>query len=233
MSEAYRSLSTALQFSTGSGLPRSIAVTSAGPGEGKSTTAMGIARYFAQMGLRVLIVDADLRKPYLHTKLGLSNTIGLSNYLTGALLPPEVIQKTDEPNLMFMATGPQPRNAVSLLSGTRIFSLISIGAETFDLIVFDTPPLLGLADAQLLVAAAAATVFVVAAAEKRKGVIREALRHLEIARATVVGVVLSKFDPKPVGSTYGYGYGYGYAGGAYSYGVGSSDQKRLGKHAAN
>ena len=115
LAEAYRSLATALQFSTGSGLPQSITVTSSGPGEGKSTTAIATARYFAQMGLKVLLVDADLRKPSLHTKLRLSNGVGLSNYLTGSSLPPEVIQKTDHQNLMFMASGPLPPNAADLL----------------------------------------------------------------------------------------------------------------------
>ena len=83
ISEAYRSFATALQFSTESGLPRSIAVTSAGPGEGNLTTVLALARHFAQMGLRVLLIDGDLRKPSLHTKQGLDNSIGFSNFLTG------------------------------------------------------------------------------------------------------------------------------------------------------
>jgi capsular exopolysaccharide synthesis family protein len=235
VSEAYRSLSTALQFSTGSGLPRSITVTSAGPGEGKSATVLGISRHFAQTGFKVLLVDADLRKPSLHTRLELNNNLGLSNYLTGSSLPPEVIQKTDQPNLMFMASGPLPPNAADLLSGTRIFSLISLGSEVFDLIVFDAPPILGLADAQLLASASAATIFVVGAGDKGRGIIRASLRRLQMSRATVLGAVLSKFDPKSVGYTYGYGYGhgYGYAGGPYTYSYGGSieaaDKKRLGK----
>ena len=169
LAEAYRSLGTSLQFSTGSGLPRSITVTSSGPSEGKSTTAIATARHFAQMGLKVLLVDADLRRPSLHNKLELGNTTGLSNYLTGSSLPPEVIQKTNQPNLMFMASGPLPPNAADLLSGTKIFSLVSLGAEVFDLIVFDSPPLLGLADAAFLAGATAATIFVVGAGEKGKG----------------------------------------------------------------
>ena len=235
LAEAYRSLATALQFSTGSGLPRSITVTSSGPGEGKSTTAVASARYFAQMGLKVLLVDADLRKPSLHTKLQLSNATGLSNYLTGSSLPPEVIQKTDQPNLMFMASGPLPPNAAELLSGTRIFSLVSLGSEVFDLIVFDAPPIAGLADAPLLAGASAATIFVVGAGEKGKGAIRSALRRLQLSRITVLGAVLTKFDAKTVGYAYGYGYGYGYGGEAYAYSYGGSveaaDQKRLGKQA--
>ena len=239
ISEAYRSFATALQFSTESGLPRSISVTSAGPGEGKSTTVLTIARHFAQMGLRVLLVDADLRKPSLHSKQGLDNSVGFSNFLTGAALPPEVIQKTDYPNLAFMASGPLPPNAADLLSGTRIYSLISLGSEIFDLIIFDAPPLLGLADAQLVSSATTATVFVVGAGDQRKGIIRSALRRLQLARVTVLGSVLTKFHPKTVGYAYAYSYkysyGYGY-GDTYSYSEpGSSDQgrKKLSKSSVN
>ncbi len=210
ISEAYRSFATALQFSTEFGLPRSLSVTSAGPGEGKSTTVLTIARHFAQMGLKVLLVDADLRKPSLHTKQGLDNAIGFSNFLTGASMPPEVIQKTDHPNLAFMASGPLPPNAADLLSGTRIYSLITLGSEVFDLIIFDAPPLLGLADAQLIASATAATVFVVGAGDQRKGMIRSALRRLQLARVNVLGFVMTKFHAKTVGYAYAYSYKYSY-----------------------
>ncbi|MGA7329551.1 MAG: polysaccharide biosynthesis tyrosine autokinase, partial [Rhodomicrobium sp.] len=229
LSEAYRSFATALQFSTENGLPRSIAVTSAGPGEGKSTTAFAVARYFAQMGLKVLLVDGDLRKPSLHMKLKVSNATGLSNFLTGASMPPEVIQKTKHPNLAFMASGPVPPNAADLLSGTPIYSLISLGSEVFDLIILDSPPLLGLADAQLLASAVAATVFVVGAGDQRKGIIRSALRRLQLARVTLIGAVLTKFDPKTVGYAYAYSdkysYGYGHDGGSsHAKPIGVSDK---------
>ncbi len=149
VAEAYRSMAVALQFSTGSGLPRSISVTSAGAAEGKSTTALAIALFFAQSGLRVLIVDADLRKPSLHTKLNLINSVGLTNYLAGSALPPQVLQRTMHPNLAFMASGPKPPNPAELLSGPKLYSLISTSSEVFDVTVFDTPPMLGLADAQV------------------------------------------------------------------------------------
>ncbi len=224
LSEAHRSLATALQFSTESGLPRSIAITSSGPGEGKSTTAVMIARHFASLGLRVLLVDADLRKPSLHVKLRQDNTCGLSNYLTGNAVPPELIQKTDNPNLAFMASGPLPPNAADLLGGNRLFSLVTLGSEVFDLIVVDCPPLMGLADAQLLASAVAATVFVVGAGQQRKAYIRAALRRLALARITVAGAVLTKFDAKAVNYGYGYSYGYGYGNG-YGYGYGTDDAK--------
>jgi polysaccharide biosynthesis transport protein len=219
ISEAYRSLATALQFSTESGLPSSIAVTSSGPGEGKSTTVIAIARYFAQMGLKVLVVDADLRRPSLHTKLDLDNSIGFSNYLTGKAMPPEVVQKTDHPNLAFMGSGPLPPNAADLLGSPRVYSLVSLGSEVFDLILFDSPPLLDLADAQLLSSAVAATIFVVAAGERQKGLLRGSLRRLQLARTTLIGAVLTKFNAKAAGYGYGYGlqYGYGYGNGSHPY----------------
>lgn len=222
LSEAYRSLCTALQFSTENGLPRSITITSSGPSEGKSLTSMFIAKHFASLGRKVLLVDADLRNPLLHKKLKANNTVGLSNYLTGACAPPDVMQKTDIPNLAFIASGPLPPNAADLLGSARVLSLLSIGAEVFDLIVIDGPPVLGLADAQLLSSAAAATIFVVAAGSARGGNVRGALKRLQLSRGSIVGTVLTKYDAKTAG--YGYGYGYGY-GADYGYGV-SNDEPR-------
>ncbi|HEX7073142.1 MAG TPA: polysaccharide biosynthesis tyrosine autokinase [Hyphomicrobiaceae bacterium] len=216
ISEAYRSLCTALQFATDSGLPKSILITSATPSEGKTITALAIARHFATMGQKVLLVDADLRMPSLHVRLGLDGSMGLSDYLTGACTPPEVMQRSDITNLTFMASGPLPPNAADLLGSPRVLSLLSIGLEVFDLIVLDGPPVMGLADAQLLSSSAAATVFVVGAGQARTGVIRGALKRLQLARGVLVGAVLTKFDAKQAG--YGYGYGYGYGGYDYTYG---------------
>jgi capsular exopolysaccharide synthesis family protein len=212
MSEAYRSLCTALQLSTETGLPKTLLVSSAGPGEGKSTTCIMVARHFANIGLKVLLVDADLRKPSLHTKLNLPNATGLSNYLTGACKPPELLQKTDVPNLAFMASGPLPPNAADLLGSARLLSLFSVGLEVFDLIVVDSPPVMGLADAPLLSSAVAATVFVVGAGQVRTRFVRAAIKRLQFSRASLVGTVITRFDAR---SSYGYGYGYGYG---YSYG---------------
>jgi len=220
-SEAYRSLCTALQFSTENGLPRSLAITSSGPSEGKSYTSLAIAKHFASLGRKVLLVDGDLRNPSLHSRLGTDNAVGFSNYLTGACAPPEVMQKTEIPNLAFMASGPLPPNAADLLGSARVLSLLSVGAEVFDLIIIDGPPVLGLADAQLLSSAAAGTIFVVAAGATRIGNIRGALRRIQLARGSLIGAVLSKYDAKTAGYGYGYGYGHGYGYGyGYAYGYG-------------
>ena len=214
IAEAHRSLCTALQFSTDSGLPKTLFVTSAGPAEGKSITALAIARHFAAVGLKVLIVDADLRNPSLHTKAGLDNAVGLSNYLTGGCTPPETFQKTEIPNLAVMTSGPLPPNAADLLASSRLFSLLSVGMEIFDLMILDGPPVMGLADAPLLSSATAGTIFVIGGGQARTGMVTGALKRLQYARGNIIGAVLTKFDAKSAG--YGYGYGYGQA--AYGYG---------------
>lgn len=221
ISEAYRSLCTSLQFATDSGLPKTLFLTSAGPAEGKSFTSLAVARHFATLGLKVLVIDADLRNPSLHKKLGVSANIGLSNYLTGGCMVEEAFQKSMN-NLIFMASGPLPPNAADLLSSSRLRSLLSVASEIFDLIVIDGPPVLGLADAQLLASAASATVFVVAARQARTGQVRGALRRLQMARCVIVGAVLTKFDARAAGGGYGYGYNYGYGYG-YEYGYGTRE----------
>jgi capsular exopolysaccharide synthesis family protein len=227
LAEAYRSLCTSLQFTTDTGLPKTLYVTSTGPSEGKSLTSVAIARHFAGMGMKVLVVDADLRNPSLHKKLGGDNSIGLSNYLTGACTPPEAFQATDLPTLAFMASGPLPPNAADLLGNPRLHSLMTVGLEVFDLIVLDGPPVMGLADAALLSNAAAATVFVVGAGQARLSLVRGALKRLQFGRATLVGAVLTKFDAKAAG--YGYGYAYSYGGQGHA-AVGSDrDRARLGQ----
>jgi Mrp family chromosome partitioning ATPase len=118
-----------------------------------------------------------------------------------------------------MASGPLPPNAADLLGSTRLFSLLSVGSEVFDLIILDGPPVLGLADAQLLSAAAAGTIFVVGAGQSRMRNVRGALRRLQLSRGFVVGAVLTKFDTSAAGYGYGHGYGYGYGHG-YAYGSG-------------
>jgi capsular exopolysaccharide synthesis family protein len=168
------------------------------------------------MGLKVLLVDADLRNPSLHKKLGIDNTTGLSNYLTGACSPPETFQKTAIANLAVMASGPLPPNAADLLASSRLFSLLSVGLEVFDLIVLDGPPVMGLADAPLLSSAAAATIFVVGAGQARKGTVSGAIKRLQYARGTIIGTVLTKYDARNAGYGYGYSYGYGYG---YSHGA--------------
>jgi succinoglycan biosynthesis transport protein ExoP len=215
LSEAYRSLCTSLQFSTEKGLPKTLFFTSSAPSEGKSFTSMTVARNFAALGLKVLLIDADLRKPSLHAKLNLPNDKGLSDYLNSAVQAEEAFQETGTPNLIFMASGPLPPNPADLLGGARLRSLIPLISEIFDVVVIDGPPVMGLSDAQHLSSATAATIFLTSAGQTRRDQIRGALRRLRMARAPIIGAVLTKFDVNVAGYARAYEYGYGYG---YTYG---------------
>jgi capsular exopolysaccharide synthesis family protein len=222
LSEAYRSLCTSLQFATTRGMPKSLLVTSAAASEGKSITSLAITQHFARLGLKVLLIDADMRNPSLHKLLRADNAIGLSSYLIGRCTPPEAIQKTEIPNLAFLPSGPLPPNAADLLSTSRLTSMLSLSLEVFDLVIIDGPPVLGIADAPLLSNAAEATVFVIGAGIARIGSVRGALKRLNIAKSPLIGSVVTRFDAKRAG--YGYGrYGYGYAYG-YGYGLTYGEQ---------
>ena len=212
-SESYRSLRTALQFSTDHGVPRTLLVTSAGPSEGKSTTAFVLGQYYAQLGKRVLIIDCDLRNPSLHRSVGVSNDQGLSNYLAGAAKPTDLIKATETPGLMYLPTGPLPPNPAELLMGSKMVSLLTVAAEKFDLLIMDGPPIMGLADAPILANLAKGTLLVVKAGSTRIAVARNAVKRLQAARAHVVGGLLTHFVPEHAGQGYQYG-GYNY----YSYG---------------
>lgn len=217
LSESYRSLATALQFSTDNGLPRSLFLTSAGPGEGKSTTAIALANHFARLGLKVLLIDADLRKPSTHAKMGVENDVGLSNLLTGAYDLSEAMRATTTPNLYLMTSGPIPPNPAELLGGPRLVSLLGAAEESMNFVIIDGPPVMGIADAPILANASGATLFVAGAGDARTGAVAEALRRLRQSRARLVGCVLTKFDAKSAGYGYGYGSYRGY--GDYGYGA--------------
>lgn len=211
-SEAYRSVRTALQFSTTHGLPRSLLITSAGPGEGKTTTAAELARNIAQLGRKVVLVDADLRKPSLHQLFGKSNVAGLSSVLAGASDVAGVCQKTDEPNLTLITSGPLPPNPPELLGSDRLVAMLEQLSQLFDIVLLDGPPILGLADAPLLAGRAEAALFVVSANTTRKDAVQSALHRLAGTHGRVLGTVLIRFDMKNRGD-YGY-HGYEY----FSYG---------------
>ena len=220
--EAYRSVRTALQFATDHGVPRCLLITSASPAEGKSTTALTLAKNFAQLGKRVLLIDADLRNPSLHRALELENTGGLSNILAGAAKPNDVLQTTSIPQLMFIASGPLPPNPAELLMGSKLLSLLTVAMEKYDQIIVDGPPIMGLADAAILGNVCAGTLLVVEAGETRIAMARNALKRLISTRSRVVGALLTKYTATHAAGGYGYGdYSY------YEYG--GATQAKLGK----
>jgi succinoglycan biosynthesis transport protein ExoP len=210
MSEAYYALRSALELSTPSGAPHSLMVTSSGPAEGKSTTSYALARGFAHIGRRVVLIDADMRKPAQHRNLGLSNKAGLANLLARQTTFQDVLQRTDTPNLDFIAAGPTPINPAELIAGSGFATLLEQIKNDYDIIVVDAPPVLGLADAPTLASQVKATLFVVQANHTRGRQARVALGRLKAGRAMVVGALLTKFDAKVSGQSSDYGYSYSY-----------------------
>lgn len=226
MAEAFRSLRTALQFSTTSGVPKVLLVTSAQPGEGKSTTALCLATNFAQLGMRVLLIDGDLRRASLHKALQVDNSVGLSNVLTGLRDASSVAHENAMEGVTFMASGPIPPNPAELLAGPQMASMLSVAAEKFDIVIIDGPPIMGLADAPLIGSLVDGALLVVDASRTRRRMVAASLKRLYFSRTQVVGVLLNKFDSRKTGQSYGYGYGYGYGDlSYYDYGVREGDEK--------
>jgi succinoglycan biosynthesis transport protein ExoP len=209
--EAYLSIQTNLEFATSHGVPRSMSVTSTRAAEGKSTTAYALAQSIARStDRRVILIDGDMRAPSVHHEIGIKNVAGVSNYLAGNDELAANIYPSGAKNLSVMTAGPQPPNAAELLTGDRLRTLIAKLGESFDHVVVDSPPVLGLADAPLIGSAVEGVIFAVQSQGMRRSVVAVALNRLRTASVPVIGVVFTKFDDKKLfGYTYDYGYGYG------------------------
>lgn len=210
LSEAYFSILTSVQFSTSNGAPKTIAVTSSQPQEGKSTSALALARGLASLGTRVLLIDADLRNPSVHRSFGVGHGKGLSDVLAGHSSLAEVARDTDAPGLYIVTAGKIPPNPAQLLASDGLTRVIRSASEHFDHVVFDCPPVLGLADAPLVTRACEGTVFVIEAGRTRSSQARHAIDRLIAVRAQILGAILTKLDSKSSGYGYGYGYNYRY-----------------------
>jgi capsular exopolysaccharide synthesis family protein len=209
--ESYLAVQANLQLSTAHGMPRSLAMISTRPREGKSTTAIALAQSLARAHRKVVLIDADMRSPSIHAAFGIANTAGVSNFLAGSDSL-DALHETAHEGLSIMAAGPPPPNAAELLTGHRLKLLIERLLERFDHVIVDSPPVIGLADAPLVAAAVESVVYAVEARSIQAGTVRVALDRLRTAQANVIGAVLTKFDAKrsTLGYDYDYGYGYGY-----------------------
>jgi succinoglycan biosynthesis transport protein ExoP len=220
VSEAYFSLRTSLQFTTDSGAPKSLLITSTRAAEGKSSTTLALAQNFARLGNRVLLVDGDLRKPAFVT--GLEPNEGLSKLLTNHEPLEDHILNTQYENLSLLPCGPLPPNPAELLASPRLKAILADALTKFDMIIVDGPPVLGLADAPLLSGVCRATLLVVESGRTRTMAALDAITRLKAAGGNIVGAALTKFRARSHG--YGYGYGYGYE--PYRYGgVGSRERE--------
>jgi capsular exopolysaccharide synthesis family protein len=210
MAEAYLSLQTNLRFSTDHGIPKSLAVTSTRASEGKSTTAYALAQTLARIGRNVILVDGDMRSPSVHELLEIANARGTSNFLAGEDDVASMIVKVPNLGIDAMPAGPQPPNAAELLNSARLQLLIERLLETYDHVIIDAPPVLGLADAPLIGSQVEGVIYAVEANGARSSVIRAATARLRSANVNLLGVVLTKFDARKAHFGYGYEYGYGY-----------------------
>jgi capsular exopolysaccharide synthesis family protein len=211
VSEAYYSVRTALKFSQPEGAPRTLLVTSTKPGEGKSTSAYAIASSMARLGSKVLLIDADLRKPTFVSNR--DDGYGLAHLLGSEDPVLEYVENTQIENLSLMPVGRFVGSAAELLSSNRLPVIMAEAREKFDMVVIDGPPVLGLTDAPLLAEAAEATALVIESKASRTGNIQEIVRRLNEAGAHIIGVILTKVSKG--NAAYGYSY--------YSYSYGEDD----------
>jgi len=202
LSESYHAVRTSLKFSRPEGLPRTLLITSTRAGEGKSTSAFAIAKSEASLGKKVLLIDADLRKPTFASAR--KDGVGLASLMTSEDPVSSAIEATKTKNLSLLPTGRVSGSEVELLSSNRLPSLIAELSEKFDLVVVDGPPILGLADAPLLASVVQATALVVESKGSRTSEIQEMVSRLTESGASIVGVILTKVVLNR--GRYGYGY---------------------------
>lgn len=209
--EAYRALRTSLVFTSGGDRTRVVVVTSAQPLEGKTTTACNLAIVLALGGSRVLLVDADMRRPGVHRALRVQNTVGLSHLLVGQARVREAIQRTDDPNLYVLTAGRTPPNPSELLASDRMKHLLeNLATGPFDWVIIDTPPVLAVTDAVILTPLVSGVVFVLGAEMTRRRLAQRAVEMLSVNKPHVVGAVLNRVNFERHKYYYSRYYGYQY-----------------------
>lgn len=211
--EAFRALRTALLLSNAGSPPKMLVLTSAAPSEGKTTAASNLAGILAQHATRVLLIDADLRRPNLHHRFGLPGKVGLTSVLSGSATLSEAVQQVPEiPTLYLLPSGPIPPFPTEMLSSETMIKVLDQCRAEYDFVVMDTPPVLSVTDGVIVARYADAVLLIVRHGKSSKHVVRRARDLLVRSGARVVGVVLNAID---LNSPEYYGY-YGY--GNYSYG---------------
>jgi capsular exopolysaccharide synthesis family protein len=209
--EAYRVLRTNLLFSRKDDKLNTVAIVSAGAGEGKSTTVFNLAAVFAQSGQRVLMVDSDLRRPTLHKMLKITNSVGLTNYLLKQNTLEEVIQTTSLPTMDFMASGKLPSSSLGILSSAQMKDLIGELKQRYDFVFFDSPPIMGVSDASILASEVDMTLQIIQYRRYPQPMNIRAKQLIEKVGGNLVGIVLNNINMSQDESYYYYsGYYHDY-----------------------
>lgn len=191
ISEQYRSIRTNIQYASIDKDIRSILITSAGPGAGKSITAANLAVVYAQQEKNILLIDADLRKPTVHYTFRLDNLRGLSTVLINEHTLEEAVQKTSIPHLDVLTCGPIPPNPAELLASSRMERLMEETKANYDFIIVDTPPALIVTDAQVLANVVDGSIIVVRSGVAEKEDIEQAYEVIRHGKSRLLGSVLN------------------------------------------
>lgn len=192
IAEQYRTIRTNLQFTSLGADLRSIVVTSASPGEGKSTTASNLAIVYAQLGKRVLLMDCDMRKPTAHFTFQLPGQLGLSTILAKRTTLERSIQSTQVPKLHLLPAGPIPPNPSELLASPMMKTLLEELEQSYDMVIIDAPPLIQVADSQIVASEADGTILVISCENSNRDYVIKAKEKLELSGANLLGIVLNK-----------------------------------------
>lgn len=210
IAETFSSLRSSLMLVSSHGLPRSLMFTSARQGEGKSSCCFATAVALARIGKKVLVIDLDLRRPNQHNKFGVKNGAGMSDLLSHNKTAAEVILPTKIDGVSFISSGGIPPNPTELLAGEASRKVLSDLEAQYDVMLIDSPPTLGLADAVEIGSMAESCVFVIEAGQSQAGHSNGAIQRLLQGGANLIGVLLTKFDLKESGYGYEYAYQYTY-----------------------
>jgi capsular exopolysaccharide synthesis family protein len=208
VAEAYRVLRTSVLLSSAGEPPKKILVASGQPGEGKTTTVINTAISLGQLGVKVLIIDCDLRKPTAHKILGVDNDEGLSTYLSRNVELESMIQKLPIANVSLLPSGPVPPNPAELISSEKMKTMLQILGDQYDHILIDSPPLINVTDPVILSTLVDGVMLVVHGGKSTRDVVRRARQELVSVGAKIYGVVLNNLDLRREGYDQYYYYRY-------------------------